>query len=78
VTDTITTAEVTGCADCPFLENTTWSPDNCACMHPEAVETKSRAQRWVRLGKPEPPDWCPLRKSPLLVTLVTLVTLRTT
>lgn len=68
-------AEVTGCADCPIAayEVLDWGArsSETVCLHPVA-KTDDGAPATADVDRPipkMPPEWCPLRTSPLTVQL---------
>ncbi len=66
----VTIADVTGCGDCPFLgEYGTDDGPVPECLCPGAP-VQLDLDDYASEGHPSAPDWCPLRKSPLLVRLV--------
>ena len=62
----VTTVEPTCCHDCPFVGDS-----HCVeeCDHPDLT---ARSSPTISLDKNQgrpPPEWCPLRKSAILVRL---------
>lgn len=51
---------VSHCDDCPFVRYY-----GGACEHPNAIDANEQQSLW---GVP-PPEWCPLRKAPNLVSI---------
>lgn len=63
-------ASVTGCAYCPMRNDATetdYGADPATCAHP-AMHYRAFTDAEAA-HESEAPDWCPLRKAPLLVTL---------
>lgn len=62
----VTQLAVEGCADCPFMQYAAVS----WCIHPRAPVSKDGSESDAPfINDPLPPDWCPLRTSPVLVSL---------
>jgi hypothetical protein len=63
------TIEVVGCSDCPFD-----SDEHAECEHPGYLwrahfERSTMQARAEHAGEAWAPDWCPLRRGDVLVTL---------
>jgi len=64
--ESATRAEVTGCADCPMRYD---GEAGVECSHPDAPEGVDNYITYDVNINAITPDWCPLRKAPLLVAL---------
>jgi len=61
--------EVNHCPGCPFMERK-WGSGPADCFHPDAPEPPHAPNSGNVEKIDTPPDWCPLRKQPIIVKLV--------
>jgi len=57
------------CTEC-FCVERKWGDGPADCSHPDAPEPENNPNDGNVEGIDTPPDWCPLRKQPMLVKLV--------
>ncbi len=64
--------KVAGCSDCPFVLDSIHESPTCLLQLHQDPASRRRPPftgPWLASGASGHPDWCPLRRGPLLITL---------